>query len=146
MNIRAETDVTVDPLEADARIEAGGVSTAERYERAQSEGELALSIGGPTAPWLVCAYAFQSVYPAIEVTIEGGFSNVLTPRIDEQIEDGNLAVDMAVLQTLQDFARWKKEGQLLRFIPEGWETIDATFKDPEGDWVGITVNVIAYTY
>jgi ABC-type Fe3+ transport system substrate-binding protein len=31
-------------------------------------------------------------------------------------------------------------------VPEGWETIDAPFKDPDAQWVGITVNLIAYTY
>jgi ABC-type Fe3+ transport system substrate-binding protein len=31
-------------------------------------------------------------------------------------------------------------------VPEGWETIDATFKDPDAEWVGITANLIAYTY
>ena len=71
---------------------------------------------------------------------------MLTPKIDEQISDGKAGVDVAVLQTLQDFARWKRAGQLLRVVPEGWETIDATFKDPDAEWVGITVNLIAYTY
>jgi ABC-type Fe3+ transport system substrate-binding protein len=116
------------------------------YDRAKAEQELALSIGGPTAPWQACADAFQSAYPGIQVTIEGGFSNVLTPEIDSQIAKGKLQVDAAILQTLQDFARWKTERKLLRYMPEGWETIDETFKDLEGDWVGITVNVIAYTY
>ena len=125
---------------------AGRAGIAELYERAKAEQALTLSIGGPTAPWQAYADAFQSAYPGIEVTIEGGFSNVLTPKIDKQIEDGNVEVDVAILQTLQDFGRWKKENQLLRYMPDGWETIDATFKDPDGDWVGITVNMIAYTY
>jgi ABC-type Fe3+ transport system substrate-binding protein len=86
------------------------------------------------------------VLPGIEVAIDGGFPNVLTPKIDEQISDGKAGVDVAVLQTLQDFARWKRAGQLLRVVPEGWETIDATFKDPDAEWVGITLNLIAYTY
>jgi ABC-type Fe3+ transport system substrate-binding protein len=77
------------------------------------------------------------------VTIDGGFSNVLTPKIDKEINEGKLGIDVAVLQTLQDFARWKREGGLLRFVPEGWETIDATFKDPDREWVGITVSLIA---
>ena len=71
---------------------------------------------------------------------------MLTPKIDKQISEGKLGVDVAVLQTLQDFARWKRAGQLLRFVPEGWETNDATYKDPDAEWVGITVNLIAYTY
>jgi hypothetical protein len=29
---------------------------------------------------------------------------------------------------LQDYARWKKQGVLLTFKPEGWEQIDPTFK------------------
>jgi ABC-type Fe3+ transport system substrate-binding protein len=126
--------------------ESGRLSAAELYENAKAEQALVLSIGGPTAPWEECAVAFQSSYPGIEVAIDGGFSNVLTPKIDKQISEGKLAVDVAVLQTLQDFARWKRARQLLRFVPEGWETIDATFKDPDAEWVGITANLIAYTY
>ncbi len=126
--------------------ETGRPSASELYENARTEQEIVLSIGGPTEPWQECADAFQATYPGIEVTINGGFSNVLTPQIDKQLRTGQLQVDVAVLQTLQDFARWKREGQLLRFMPEGWETIDATFKDPDAAWVGITVNLIAYTY
>ena len=114
--------------------ESGRLSAAELYESARAEQALVLSIGGPTAPWEECAVAFQSSYPGIEVAIDGGFSNVLTPKIDKQISEGKLGVDVAVLQTLQDFARWKMAGQLLRFVPEGWETIDATFKDPDAEW------------
>ena len=111
--------------------ESGRFSAAELYENARAEQAPVLAIGGPTAPWQECAVAFQSSYPGIEVAIDGGFSNVLTPKIDEQLSEGKLGVDVAVLQTLQDFARWKRAGQLLRFVPEGWETIDATFKNPD---------------
>lgn len=118
----------------------------ELYEKARAERALVLWVGGPTAPWEANAKAFQSAYPGIEVKIEGGFSNVLAPKIDQQMRDGKLEVDVTILQTLQDFQRWKHEGQLLRFKPDGWDTMDATFKDSDGDWLGITVNMIAYAY
>jgi hypothetical protein len=47
--------------------ETGRLSAAELYENARAEQRLALSIGGPTAPWEECAVAFQSAYPGIEV-------------------------------------------------------------------------------
>jgi hypothetical protein len=85
--------------------ESGRLGAAELHENARAEQALVLSIGGPTAPWEECAVAFQSSYPGIEVAIDEGYSNVLTPKIDKEISEGKLGVDVAVLQTLQDFAR-----------------------------------------
>jgi len=121
-------------------------TASELYEKAKAEKTLVLWAGGPTAPWEARAKLFQSAYPGIEVKIEGGFSNVLVPKMDQQIKDKKLEVDVTVLQTLQDFRRWKKEGQLLRFKPAGWDTMDQTFKDPDGDWLGISVSMVAYAY
>jgi hypothetical protein len=47
-------------------------------------------------------------FPGIKVSVTSGFSNILAPKIDEQIHQGKLAVDLTIFQTLQDYVRWKK--------------------------------------
>jgi ABC-type Fe3+ transport system substrate-binding protein len=133
-------------LAALAVAPAAAQGAAELYEKAKSEGTIVLWAGGPTAPWEARAQSFEAKYPGVKVKIEGGFSNVLVPKIDQQMKDKKLEVDVTILQTLQDFRRWKKEGALLRFKPDGWDTMDQTFKDPDGDWLGVSVSMVAYAY
>jgi ABC-type Fe3+ transport system substrate-binding protein len=125
---------------------AGAQTTQELYAKAKEEKRLVLWAGGPAAPWDARAKAFQAVYPGIEIKVEGGFSNVLVPKMDQQMKDNQLEVDLTVLQTLQDFRRWKKEGVLLSFKPEGFDTIDQTFKDSDGQYVAISAAMVAYAY
>ena len=110
------------------------------YAAAKSEGAFVLYVGGPTAPWEATARIFEQRYPGIKVAITGGFSNVLDKKIDQQIKDGKLEVDTAIFQTLQDFVRWKAEGQLLPYKPPGFDVIDQSFKDAEGAFYGVMVN------
>ena len=99
------------------------------YGKAKTEGAFVLYVGGPTAPWEATARIFEQRYPGIKVAITGGFSNVLDKKIDQQIKDNKLEVDTAIFQTLQDFVRWKAEGQLLPYKPPGFDAIDQSFKD-----------------
>ena len=78
--------------------------------------------------------------------LEGGFSNVLDKKVDEQIRANKLEVDVIVLQLVQDFERWKKEGLLLPFKPEGFDKIDANWKDADGMYVGVSVFAHPYAY
>src|SRR5579863_2618987 len=116
------------------------------YAKAKSEGALVLYTGGPTAPWDAAIKEFSARYPGISVSVTGGFSNVLDKKIDAQLAAGKLEVDMAMFQTLQDFARWKEQGALLEFKPQGFERIDASFKDPNGAFVAININAHTYAY
>jgi ABC-type Fe3+ transport system substrate-binding protein len=118
----------------------------ELYAKAKNEGALAFYAGGPTAPWDARANAFGELYPGIKVSIVGGFSNVLDKKIDQQIAVRKLEVDAAILQTIADFARWKAEGQLLVFKPDGFDAMDASFKDPDGAFWATMVNVVPYMY
>ena len=59
-------------------------------------------------------------YPGIAVSVTGGFSNVLNEKIERQIADQKLEVDMAFFQTVQDFVTWKTQGKLLAFKPDGF--------------------------
>ena len=116
------------------------------YDKAKTEGALVLYTGGPTAPWDAAAKDFSARYPGVTVSVTGGFSNVLDKKIDAQLADGKLAVDLAVFQTLQDFVRWKQQGVLLEFKPQGFDKIDPSFKDANGAYVGVQVNAHAYAY
>jgi ABC-type Fe3+ transport system substrate-binding protein len=116
------------------------------YERGKSEGALVLYTGGPTAPWDAAAKEFSARYPGIHVSVTGGFSNVLDKKIDAQLAAGKSEVDLAVFQTLQDFVRWKQQGALLEYKPQGFDKIDASFKDPDGSFVAVQINAHAYAY
>lgn len=116
------------------------------YRKAKVEGALLLYVGGPTAPWEAAAKEFSARYPGIQVSVTGGFSNVLDKKIDEQLATGKLELDAAFFQTLQDFVRWKQQGALLAFKPQGFDKIDASFKDAGGAFVAIQINAMPYAY
>jgi ABC-type Fe3+ transport system substrate-binding protein len=116
------------------------------YEKAKAEGALVLYTGGPAAPWDAVTREFSARYPGVVVSVIGGFSNVLDERINAQLATGKVEVDMAVFQTLQDFVRWKEQGALLEFKPQGFDKIDASFKDPSGAFVAVQINADTYAY
>src|SRR5438309_6537424 len=117
---------------------------SQLYAEARTEGAFAFYVGGPTAPWEAKAKIFEQRYPGIKVSITGGFSNVLDKKIDEQLKDDKLEVDAAIFQTLQDFVRWKAQGHLLSYKPQGFDAIDASFKDPDGAFYGTMVIAMPY--
>ena len=116
------------------------------YQKAKAEGSVVLYAGGPTAPWEAAAKDFSGRYPGVTVSVTGGFSNVLDAKIDAQLKAGKLEVDLAVFQTLQDFVRWKQEGKLLNYKPQGFDKIDRSFADPDGAYIGVQVNAHVYAY
>jgi ABC-type Fe3+ transport system substrate-binding protein len=82
----------------------------------------------------------------VNVSVTGGFSNVLDAKIDAQLKSGKLEADLAVFQTLQDFVRWKQDGKLLKYKPPGFKKIDRSFKDRDGAFVAVQVNAHVYAY
>src|SRR6185503_12050102 len=116
------------------------------YAKAKSEGAFTFYVGGPTAPWEAAAKKFEARYPGIKVSVTGGFSNVLDKKVDAQIAAGKLEVDAAIFQTIQDFVRWKAEGRLLNFKPQGFDKIDGSLKDAEGAYWATMVIAVPYMY
>jgi ABC-type Fe3+ transport system substrate-binding protein len=116
------------------------------YGKAKDEGAFAFYVGGPTAPWEARAKVFEERYPGIKITIGGGFSNVLDKKIDQQIAAGKLEVDAAILQTIADFVRWKSEGRLMMFKPNGFDVMDGSFKDADGTFWATMVIAVPYMY
>ena len=80
------------------------------------------------------------------MTATGGPSNVHSEEIDKQLAARALRIDLAMLQTVQDFERWKKAGVLLPFKPDGFDKVDAAWKDVDGAYVGVQVSGLVYAY
>ncbi len=118
----------------------------ELYDKAKQEGQLVIYGGGPTSLYEVPARDFDRQYSGIKVTIHAGFSNVHNQAINAQLKTNTLDADLAILQTAADFITWKKEGVLAVYKPDGWNSIDQTFKDPDGHYVGVFVTAVAYAY
>ena len=118
----------------------------ELYAAAKKEGALVLYGGGPAAQYEPWAREFEQRFPGIKVTTKAGSSNVLADEIDAQMKAHTLQVDLAALQTIQDYERWKKAGALLPFKPDGFDSVDDEWKDKDGAYVGITVYGLGYSY
>ena len=118
----------------------------ELYAKAKGEKSLVVYAGGPVSNYEPLAREFESKFPGLTVSIEGGFSNVLNQRIEQQFKDGKLQTDMVLLQTAQDFVRWKGQGKMLAFKPEGYDAIDKSFKDPDGAFIAWFVGTLSYAY
>src|SRR5215831_8100746 len=82
---------------------------------------------------------FKQRFPGIEARIVTDLSKYHGPRIDLQLARGRLEVDVAHLQTPQDFECWKAGGQLLAYRPRGWGAIYPEYQDPDGAFVAISV-------
>ncbi len=145
-HLRSLATITLGAIVCAAASFAQAQSMDQLYEKAKLEKELVIYGGGPTTLYEVPARAFEQKYPGIKVTIHAGFSNVLDEKINEQIKSKKLDVDLAILQTVQDFIRWKKEDVLARFKPAGWGAIDKSFKDHDGYYVGVFVTSVSYAY
>jgi ABC-type Fe3+ transport system substrate-binding protein len=116
------------------------------YEKAKLDKALVFYAGGPAAPHENRAKEFMQKYPGIAVSVTGGFSNVLNERIEKQMADRKLEVDMAFFQTVQDFVSWKKQGRLLAFKPEGFDQIMPNFRDEDGSYMALSANALTYAY
>lgn len=127
------------PLKEDSR------SLSDLYKAALSEGgKLLVYAGGDTPSQLdSIKSAFVDRFPGINLEIVIDFSKYHNARIDNQIKLGTLLPDLAHLQTLQDFDRWKQRGVLLPYKPIGWDSVYPQFKDPSGYYTSIYVDAFS---
>lgn len=128
-------------------VVAARAETVEQlYEKAKSEKTLVFYAGGPTAPYEARIKQFQEKFPGIQVSVSGGFSNVLNQQIEQQFATGKLEVDLAFFQTVQDFVDWKRRDKLLAFKPDGFDQIIPNLRDPDGTYMAFAAAAIAYAY
>lgn len=71
----------------------------ELYAKAKDEKSLVIYAGGPVSNYEPLARDFERRFPGLTVAIEGGFSNVLNQKIEQQFKDGKLQADMVLFQT-----------------------------------------------
>lgn len=111
----------------------------ELYKIALDEGGKVVVYAGGDAPDQQEGNraGFEAAFPGIRVEMIVDFSKNHDARIDYQLMNGSLVVDVAQLQTLQDFPRWKNEGALLMYKPIGWDHIYDELKDPDGAFTGV---------
>jgi len=116
------------------------------YQKAKAEGALLFYSGGPVEPYERWAQEFMAKFPGITVKVEGGFSNVLDSKINQQIAAKKMEADLALLQTVQDFVGWKKQGALIRFRPDGADKMDPRFHDKGETFWATSVVLLSYAY
>ena len=130
---------------ATARTHAAGATPSEQqqlqglYRKAKAQGgKLTVYMGGdaPTQ-WDFIAKAFEAQFPDVQLHLVTDLSKYHDQRIDRQLADHDLVADAAILQTTYDFDRWKRQGQLLKYKPVGYDDVFNNAKDPEGYWTGM---------
>ncbi len=121
-------------------------SLEQLYREALAEGGRLVVFAGGDAPDQNegLAQAFKQQFPGMDVTIKTDLSKYHDARIDNQLARNRLEADVAHLQTLQDFDRWKAEGALLAYKPAGWEQVYPQFKDEDGYYTGFMVLAFSY--
>ncbi|KAE8367249.1 hypothetical protein BDV27DRAFT_169872 [Aspergillus caelatus] len=114
----------------------------EIYEAAKKEsGPLIVSSGGDA--WLAgnqndfIIDAFQKRFPDIQVNWTVDLSKYHASRIDRGFYGKGETTDVVILQTLQDFPRWKSQNRLMYYKPTVWNDIYASERDPHGAYLPI---------
>ena len=115
------------------------------YERAAAEGEVSAYLQGPPQVYAGFVTAFEAKYPKIKVRITSGRYDLM-PKIDAQIAAGKMDADLAILQTTQDYVRWKRQGALQSFAPPDFDLIPTNLKDPEAQFLPVFLVMIGFAY
>lgn len=131
------------PVLATPASAAAAASEADELRRLHRQavaegGKVTVYMGGD-APgfWDFIPQAFTAAFPDIRINLVTDLSKYHNARIDNQLATGDLVADVAILQTTQDFDRWKAAGELLRYRPVGFDQLFADAKDPDGFWSGV---------
>jgi ABC-type Fe3+ transport system substrate-binding protein len=115
------------------------------YQQALAQGgELTVYMGGDKpGQWDSISQAFAKQFPGMKLHLVTDLSKYQDARIDNQLASHDLVADVAILQTTQDFTRWKQEGQLLRYRPIGYNQIFSNAKNADGYWAGVFYGAFA---
>ncbi|KAL3673673.1 hypothetical protein V7S43_001371 [Phytophthora oleae] len=128
----SEETKTIDQLYADAVAEGGN---------------LVLYHGGDTPTQQNGLHdAFTQRFPKINFTAIVDYSKYHDVRIDNQLATDTLVPDVVALQTLQDFTRWTKNGDLLPYKPANFSKIHNSLRDKNGAWLAYTIFTFGYIY
>jgi ABC-type Fe3+ transport system substrate-binding protein len=133
------------PAYADTAVQIETRSLEELYRAALAEGGRLIVYAGGDTPGQqdMIKKAFEQRFPGMTLDVVVDYSKFHGPRIDNQLATGTLVPDIAQLQTLQDFPRWKSEGVLLNYKPAGWDKIYPDYRDEDGAYTGIFVDAFS---
>lgn len=73
--------------------------------------------------------SFESRFPGMTLNVTTDLSKYHDTRFDQQLAANNVYIDSIVLQTVQDFPRWKEEGALLHYAPAGFGALYESARD-----------------
>lgn len=118
------------------------------HKAAMAEGGKLIVYAGGDIPnaYAGVERAFMTRFPGMSIRMFADLSKYHDARIDLQLARGRLEADVAVLQTLHDFDRWKAQGQLLLYKPADWDAIQSEYKDPDGAYAGIGIIAFSNSY
>ncbi|KAJ8571523.1 hypothetical protein ON010_g5311 [Phytophthora cinnamomi] len=90
--------------------------------------------------------AFEEAFPGVNVTMVVDYSKYHDVRIDNQLETDTLVPDITALQTVQNFPRWAKAGDLLEYKPANFSKIYDGLKDENATSVAWTHLRLRWTW
>ncbi|MFA6058397.1 MAG: ABC transporter substrate-binding protein [Taibaiella sp.] len=101
------------------------------YLEAKAEGNEFILWGGGDSPGglNLIKNEWQKDFPDIKITARVDLSKFLDVDIDQAIANGGVVPDVAQLQTIHDFHRWKLQGALEPFKSVNWNNIPDDIKD-----------------
>ncbi|KAG6975807.1 hypothetical protein JG688_00002006 [Phytophthora aleatoria] len=85
-------------------------------------------------------------FPGVNFTVVVDYSKYHDVRIDSQLETDTLVPDVVALQTLQDFPRWAKSGDLLPYKPANFSKIHDSLKENDGAWMAYSIYSFSFIY
>ncbi|KAG3255449.1 hypothetical protein PI124_g117 [Phytophthora idaei] len=85
-------------------------------------------------------------FPGVNFTVVVDYSKYHDIRIDSQLETDTLVPDVVALQTLQDFPRWAKSGDLLPYKPANFSKIHDSLKENDGAWMAYLIYSFSFIY
>ncbi len=130
-----------EPTSTTPTVEVETRTLDELYQAALQEGgNLVVFAGGDSAgDYAETEKAFKARFPEMNIRIITDLSKYHDLRIDQQIALGRLEFDVAHLQSIHDYDRWKALGLLELYKPLGWDAVYSEFKDPDGAFTAITI-------
>lgn len=99
--------------------------------------EYVLTAGKAQAAATPLLTAFNESFPKVKINITVELSKYADSKIDRSYIEDEAFIDYAMLQTVQDFPRWKAEGKLLEYKPPHFEDVNHAIKDEDGAYVPV---------